>query len=286
MKIRKALLAENNETITPKEYERRSKEWRDKKELRCSCGAKLSFVTGHIRENEVWINPFFRINKLSSHLETCEYKVSNQLKRIAKTKPECLPFMDGKYNFSLKIIYFSKGKDDNIKSAESYSQTSCSISCKDSSFDNYIQTLYEILQLREMLEEEDLSKELSLSYYGKKIKWNCFFFDYETLGNALDLVKSWKKGQEYPLCFEGYVKWIIKPKFSTLFLYGKEKDCKKPALNLSFPNKDTTSLIKKYPKGTKILVYGKVDLIDNPSSDFNNLKMIIFDEKQILKVEE
>ena len=44
MKIRKALLIENNELVTPREYEETLKKCKERKEIRCSCGAKLSFV--------------------------------------------------------------------------------------------------------------------------------------------------------------------------------------------------------------------------------------------------
>ena len=283
IKIPKVLLKETSEYITPKEYEERLEKKGSREVLSCSCGAKIDFVKGYSRKGD-WINPFFRTNRLSSHLEDCEYRLSNQVKKIAKEASECLPFINGKYQFSLKIIYFSEGKTTTEEEENQDFQRSTIISYNNKKFQNYIKTLREILQLRERLEEEkELSEELSLSYFGKVIKWDSFYFVYKNYNKAFEIIRKWRENEGYPLCFEGYPKWV--EKVSKMYLYGEEKGGKKPALELYFPNKDMTSLLSEYPRGTKILVYGKVELVENQNSIFNNMKMTIYNDKQIIKIE-
>lgn len=283
IKIPRALLKEIGEYITPKEYEKRLEKIVHREELSCSCGAKIDFVKGYSRRDD-WINPFFRTNKLSSHLGDCEYRLSNRIKKIAKEASECLPFINGKYQFSLKIMDFSEGNTTTKDKENQDFQRSTIISYKNSKFQNYIKTLREILQLRESLEgEKELSEELSLSYFRKIIRWDFFYFVYENYNRAFEMIRKWKKYEEYPLCFEGYPKWVAK--VSKMYLYGEEKGGKKPALELYFPNKDKTSLLSEYPRGTKILVYGKVKLVENQNSIFNNMKITIYNDKQIIKIE-
>ena len=105
MKIRKALLVENNELVTPREYEEIFKKCNDRKEVRCSCGAKLSFVETHTRTyskgNSSIVSAFFRDSKTSVHKEDCPYNISNRIKEIV-AESQCLPIEKGKYILSLK----------------------------------------------------------------------------------------------------------------------------------------------------------------------------------------
>lgn len=111
MKIRKALLIENNELVTPREYEETLKKCKDRKEVRCSCGAKLSFVETHTRRygngNSSTISAFFRDSKTSVHKEDCPYNISNRIKEIV-AESQCLPIEKGKYILSLKILTTKK----------------------------------------------------------------------------------------------------------------------------------------------------------------------------------
>ena len=120
---------------------------------------------------------------------------------------------------------------------------------------------------------------MSLSYFGKVIKWDSFYFLYKNYNNAFEIIRKWRKNEGYPLCFEGYPKWV--EEVSKMYLYGKEKGGKKPALELYFPNKDMTSLLSEYPRGTKNLVYGKVELLENKSPIFNNMKMTIYSQTNL-----
>jgi len=105
---RKALLVENNELVTPREYEEIFKKCNDRKEVRCSCGAKLSFVETHTRTyskgNSSIVSAFFRDSKTSVHKEDCPYNISNRIKEIV-AESQCLPIEKGKFILSLKDLY-------------------------------------------------------------------------------------------------------------------------------------------------------------------------------------
>lgn len=111
MKIKKALLVENNELVTPREYEEMFKKCNDRKKVRCSCGAKLSFVETYTRNsgkgNSSIVSAFFRDSKTSVHKEDCSYNISNRIKEIA-AESQCLPIEKGKFILSLKNPYSQK----------------------------------------------------------------------------------------------------------------------------------------------------------------------------------
>lgn len=284
MKIRKALLVENNELVTPREYEEIFKKCNDRKEVRCSCGAKLSFVETHTRTyskgNSSIVSAFFRDSKTSVHKEDCPYNISNRIKELV-AESQCLPIEKGKYILSLKDLYSQKSTktNNNILSYDRYSKT---ISADNKYYNNYLKTVRNILRLRDDLESDaDLSQ--FVLYFGKEqVKWKDFYFSFKQYKGILKIIH---KG--YPICIEGNIFHIGDQNKPSLFLYGEEivDEGKEKTIAIKLVSKGL-SLVKDYPNGCHAIVYGTVSLDRyQTSTDYLNIVMWINDCRQIIKVE-
>ena len=284
MKIRKALLVENNELVTPREYEEIFKKCNDRKEVRCSCGAKLSFVETHTRTyskgNSSIVSAFFRDSKTSVHKEDCPYNISNRIKEIV-AESQCLPIEKGKFILSLKDLYSQKSTKPNNNTL-SYDRYSKTISADNKYYNNYLKTVRNILRLRDDLESDvDLSQ--FVLYFGKEqVKWKDFYFAFQQYGGILKIIH---KG--YPICIEGNIFHIGDQNKPSLFLYGEEivDEGKEKTIAIKLVSKGL-SLVKDYPNGCHAIVYGTVSLDRyQTSTDYLNIVMWINDRRQIIKVE-
>jgi len=284
MKIRKALLVENNELVTPREYEEILKKCKDRKEVRCSCGAKLSFVETHTRTyskgNSSIVSAFFRDSKTSVHKEDCPYNISNRIKEIV-AESQCLPIEKGKYILSLKDLYSQKSTKPNNNTL-SYDRYSKTISADNKYYNNYLKTVRNILRLRDDLESDvDLSQ--FVLYFGKEqVKWKDFYFSFKQYGGILKIIH---KG--YPICIEGNIFHIGDQNKPSLFLYDEEivDEGKEKTIAIKLVSKGL-SLVKDYPNGCHAIVYGTVNLDRyQTSTDYLNIVMWINDRRQIIKVE-
>ena len=284
MKIRKALLVENNELVTPREYEEIFKKCNDRKEVRCSCGAKLSFVETHTRTyskgNSSIVSAFFRDSKTSVHKEDCPYNISNRIKEIV-AESQCLPIEKGKYILSLKNPYNQKSTKTNNNTL-SYDRYSKGISADNKYYNNYLKTVRNILRLRDDLESDvDLSQ--FVLYFGKEqVKWKDFYFSFKQYGGILKIIH---KG--YPICIEGNIFHIGDQNKPSLFLYDEEivDEGKEKTIAIKLVSKGL-SLVKDYPNGCHAIVYGTVNLDRyQTSTDYLNIVMWINDRRQIIKVE-
>ena len=284
MKIRKALLVENNELVTPREYEEIFKKCNDRKEVRCSCGAKLSFVETHTRTyskgNSSIVSAFFRDSKTSVHKEDCPYNISNRIKELV-AESQCLPIEKGKYILSLKNPYNQKSTKTNNNTL-SYDRYSKGISADNKYYNNYLKTVRNILRLRDDLESDaDLSQ--FVLYFGKEqVKWKDFYFPFKQYKGILKIIH---KG--YPICIEGNIFHIGDQNKPSLFLYGEEivDEGKEKTIAIKLVSKEF-SLIKDYPNGCHAIVYGTVSLDRyQTSTDYLNIVMWINDHRQIIKVE-
>ena len=284
MKIRKALLVENNELVTPREYEEIFKKCNDRKEVRCSCGAKLSFVETHTRTyskgNSSIVSAFFRDSKTSVHKEDCPYNISNRIKELV-AESQCLPIEKGKYILSLKDLYSQKSTKPNNNTL-SYDRYSKTISADNKYYNNYLKTVRNILRLRDDLESDvDLSQ--FVLYFGKEqVKWKDFYFSFKQYGGILKIIH---KG--YPICIEGNIFHIGDQNKPSLFLYDEEivDEGKEKTIAIKLVSKGL-SLVKDYPNGCHAIVYGTVNLDRyQTSTDYLNIVMWINDRRQIIKVE-
>ena len=285
MKIRKALLVENNELVTPREYEEILKKCKDRKEVRCSCGAKLSFVETHTRTyskgNSSIVSAFFRDSKTSVHKEDCPYNISNRIKELV-AESQCLPIEKGKYILSLKNPYNQKSMKTNNNTL-SYDRYSKGISADNKYYNNYLKTVRNILRLRDDLESDvDLSQ--FVLYFGKEqVKWKDFYFAFQQYGGILKIIH---KG--YPICIEGNIFHIGDQNKPSLFLYGEEivDEGKEKTIAIKLVSKEY-SLIEDYPNGCHAIVYGTVSLDRYQTSTdyYLNIVMWINDCRQIIKVE-
>ena len=284
MKIRKALLVENNELVTPREYEEIFKKCNDRKEVRCSCGAKLSFVETHTRTyskgNSSIVSAFFRDSKTSVHKEDCPYNISNRIKELV-AESQCLPIEKGKYILSLKNPYNQKSTKTNNNTL-SYDRYSKGISADNKYYNNYLKTVRNILRLRDDLESDaDLSQ--FVLYFGKEqVKWKDFYFPFKQYRGILKIIH---KG--YPICIEGNIFHIGDQNKPSLFLYGEEivDEGKEKTIAIKLVSKEY-SLIEDYPNGCHAIVYGTVSLDRyQTSTDYLNIVMWINDHRQIIKVE-
>ncbi len=283
MKIRKALLVENNELVTPREYEEIFKKCNDRKEVRCSCGAKLSFVETHTRTyskgNSSIVSAFFRDSKTSVHKEDCPYNISNRIKEIV-AESQCLPIEKGKFILSLKDLYSQKSTKPNNNTL-SYDRYSKTISADNKYYNNYLKTVRDILRLRDDLESDvDLSQ--FVLYFGKEqVKWKDFYFSFKQYKGILKIIH---KG--YPICIEGNIFHIGDENKPSLFLFGekivdgnKEKTIAIKLVSRGF------SLIKDYPNGCHAIVYGAVSLDERQDANYLDIVMWINDCRQIIKIE-
>jgi hypothetical protein len=284
MKIRKALLVENNELVTPHEYEEIFKKCNDRKEVRCSCGAKLSFVETHTRTyskgNSSIVSAFFRDSKTSVHKEDCPYNISNRIKEIV-AESQCLPIEKDKFILSLKDLYSQKSTKPNNNTL-SYDRYSKTISADNKYYNNYLKTVRNILRLRDDLESDvDLSQ--FVLYFGKEqVKWKDFYFAFQQYGGILKIIH---KG--YPICIEGNIFHIGDQNKPSLFLYGEEivDEGKEKTIAIKLVSKEY-SLIEDYPNGCHAIVYGTISLDRyQTSTDYLNIVMWINDCRQIIKVE-
>ena len=284
MKIRKALLVENNELVTPREYEEMFKECNDRKEVRCSCGAKLSFVETHTRTyskgNSSIVSAFFRDSKTSVHKEDCPYNISNRIKKIV-AESQCLPIEKGKYILSLKNpCYQDDTKTNNDTS--SYDRYSKDIYPTNRYYNNYLKTVGDILSLRDDLESNADLSQFVLYFGQEQVKWEDFYFAFKQYGGILKIIH---KG--YPICIEGDIYHIGDKNKPSLFLYGEEivDEGKEKTIAIKLVSKGL-SLIEDYPNGCHAIVYGTVSLDRyQTSTDYLNIVMWINDCRQIIKVE-
>ena len=284
MKIRKALLVEKNELVTPREYEEIFKKCNDRKEVRCSCGAKLSFVETHTRTyskgNSSIVSAFFRDSKTSVHKEDCPYNISNRIKKIV-AESQCLPIEKGKYILSLKNpCYQDDTKTNNDTS--SYDRYSKDIYPTNRYYNNYLKTVGDILSLRDDLESNADLSQFVLYFGQEQVKWEDFYFAFKQYGGILKIIH---KG--YPICIEGDIYHIGDKNKPSLFLYGEKivDEGKEKTIAIKLVSKEF-SLIKDYPNGCHAIVYGTVSLDRyQTSTDYLNIVMWINDCRQIIKVE-
>ena len=258
MKIRKALLVEKNELVTPREYEEMFKKCNDRKEVRCSCGAKLSFVETHTRssgkDNSSIVSAFFRDSKTSVHKEDCPYNISNRRKKIV-AESQCLPIEKGKYILSLKNpCYQDDTKTNNDTS--SYDRYSKDIYPTNRYYNNYLKTVGDILSLRDDLESNADLSQFVLYFGQEQVKWEDFYFAFKQYGGILKIIH---KG--YPICIEGDIYHIGDKNKPSLFLYGEKivDEGKEKTIAIKLVSKEF-SLIKDYPNGCHAIVYGTVSL--------------------------
>ena len=284
MKIRKALLVENNELVTPREYEEIFKKCNDRKEVRCSCGAKLSFVEAYTRRSgngkSSTVSAFFRDSKTSDHKEDCPYNISNRIKEIV-AESQCLPIEKGKYILSLKNpCYQDDTKTNNDTS--SYDRYSKDIYPTNRYYNNYLKTVGDILSLRDDLESNADLSQFVLYFGQEQVKWEDFYFAFKQYGGILKIIH---KG--YPICIEGDIYHIGDKNKPSLFLYGEEivDEGKEKTIAIKLVSKEY-SLIEDYPNGCHAIVYGTVSLDRyQTSTDYLNIVMWINDCRQIIKVE-
>ena len=284
MKIRKALLVEKNELVTPREYEEMFKKCNDRKEVRCSCGAKLSFVETHTRTyskgNSSIVSAFFRDSKTSVHKEDCPYNISNRIKEIV-AESQCLPIEKGKYILSLKNpCYQDDTKTNNDTS--SYDRYSKDIYPTNRYYNNYLKTVGDILSLRDDLESNADLSQFVLYFGQEQVKWEDFYFSFKQYKGILKIIH---KG--YPICIEGDIYHIGDKNKPSLFLYGEKivDEGKEKTIAIKLVSKEF-SLIKDYPNGCHAIVYGTVSLDRyQTSTDYLNIVMWINDCRQIIKVE-
>lgn len=287
MKIRKALLIENNELVTPHEYEETLKKCKDRKEVRCSCGAKLSFVETHTRRygngNSSTISAFFRDSKTSVHKEDCPYNISNRIKEIV-AESQCLPIEKGKYILSLKNPYNQKSTKTNNNTL-SYDRYSKGIYADNKYYDNYLKTIRDILRLRDDLESNaDLSQ--FVLYFGKEqVKWEDFYFAFKQYGGILKVVHK-EQSKRHPICIEGNIYHIGNDNEPSLFLYGEKivDEGKEKTIAIKLVSRGF-SLIKDYHNGCHAIVYGTVSLDERQNAKYLDIVMWINDCRQIIKVE-
>jgi hypothetical protein len=284
MKIRKALLVEKNELVTPREYEEMFKKCNDRKEVRCSCGAKLSFVEMYTRRSgngkSSTVSAFFRDSKTSDHKEDCPYNISNRIKKIV-AESQCLPIEKGKYILSLKNpCYQDDTKTNNDTS--SYDRYSKDIYPTNRYYNNYLKTVGDILSLRDDLESNADLSQFVLYFGQEQVKWEDFYFAFKQYGGILKIIH---KG--YPICIEGDIYHIGDKNKPSLFLYGEKivDEGKEKTIAIKLVSKEF-SLIKDYPNGCHAIVYGTVSLDRyQTSTDYLNIVMWINDCRQIIKVE-
>ena len=284
MKIRKALLVEKNELVTPREYEEMFKKCNDRKEVRCSCGAKLSFVEMYTRRSgngkSSTVSAFFRDSKTSDHKEDCPYNISNRIKKIV-AESQCLPIEKGKYILSLKNpCYQDDTKTNNDTS--SYDRYSKDIYPTNRYYNNYLKTVGDILSLRDDLESNADLSQFVLYFGQEQVKWEDFYFAFKQYGGILKIIH---KG--YPICIEGDIYHIGDKNKPSLFLYGEKivDEGKEKTIAIKLVSKEF-SLIEDYPNGCHAIVYGTVSLDRyQTSTDYLNIVMWINDCRQIIKVE-
>ena len=287
MKIRKALLIENNELVTPREYEETLKKCKERKEIRCSCGAKLSFVETYTRNsgkgNSSTVSAFFRDSKTSVHKENCLYNISNRIKEIV-AESQCLHIEKGKYILSLKNPYNQKSTKTNNNTL-SYDRYSKGIYADNKYYNNYLKTVRDILQLRDDLESNaDLSQ--FVLYFGKEqVKWEDFYFAFEQYGGILKVVHK-EQSKRHPICIEGNIYHIGNDNEPSLFLYGEKivDEGKEKTIAIKLVSRGF-SLIKDYPNGCHVIVYGTVSLDERQNAKYLDIVMWINDCRQIIKVE-
>ena len=283
MKIRKALLVENNELVTPREYEEILKKCKDRKEVRCSCGAKLSFVETYTRRSgngkSSTVSAFFRDSKTSDHKEDCPYNISNRIKKIV-AESQCLPIEKGKYILSLKNpCYQDDTKTNNDTS--SYDRYSKDIYPTNRYYNNYLKTVGDILSLRDDLESNADLSQFVLYFGQEQVKWEDFYFAFKQYGGILKIIH---KG--YPICIEGDIYHIGDKNKPSLFLYGEKivDEGKEKTIAIKLVSRGF-SLIKDYPNGCHAIVYGAVSLDERQDANYLDIVMWINDCRQIIKIE-
>ena len=288
MKIRKALLVEKNELVTPREYEEMFKKCNDRKEVRCSCGAKLSFVEMYTRRSgngkSSTVSAFFRDSKTSDHKEDCPYNISSRIKKIV-AESQCLPIENSKYILSLKNpCYQDDTKTNNDTS--SYDRYSKDIYPTNRYYNNYLKTVGDILSLRDDLESNADLSQFVLYFGQEQVKWEDFYFAFKQYGGILKVVHK-EQSKRHPICIEGNIYHIGNDNEPSLFLYGEEivDEGKEKTIAIKLVSKEY-SLIKDYPNGCHAIVYGTVSLDRyQTSTDYLNIVMWINDCRQIIKVE-
>ena len=294
MKIRKALLVEKDELVTPDDYEGMLKKYNDRKEVRCSCGAKLSFVETHTRRSgngkSSTVSAFFRDSKTSDHKEDCPYNISNRIKKIV-AESQCLPIEKGKYILSLKNPCYQDDTKTN-NNTSSYDRYSKDIYPTNRYYNNYLKTVGDILCLRDDLESNaDLSQ--FVLYFGKEqVKWEDFYFTFKQYGGVLKVAHK-RDTERHPICIEGNIyhiknknKPLEKDQEPSLFLFGEKivDGDKQKTIAIKLVSREF-SLIKDYPNGCHAIVYGTVSLDKYQKENYLNIVMWINDYRQIIKIE-
>ncbi|MFK8283067.1 hypothetical protein [Capnocytophaga cynodegmi] len=299
-KIPKAIDIEAHTEITAIEYSKKQ----NREGIICPhCNIKISFVQEHIKnikEQPIKIAPYFRTPRGAEHENYCKYNINKRLEKISLNNPCISILQDNKYQFNLKIIT-DKPKEYKKNNNEEYNHTEIYINPNNGYYLSYIRTLQDILSLRNDIEENsEIEDKVILSFGGKKIKWEDFYFTPETYYKVFDLMEEYKE-KLYPVCFEGFVRWIEYNRkkseetqteenqenvIQTLFLYGYKHNDKTPALKLFSKAVSDELTDISYPNNTPILCYGK-PIIDakNNNPEYQNMIMWINNLNQILKIE-
>ncbi|EKO3466774.1 hypothetical protein ACEC37_001466 [Vibrio fluvialis] len=184
------------------------------------CSAELSFVKRHNRKYEsktVEIAPCFRLKRYEQHSLGCKFDLSGRLELVAKRSDSEVfrAVSASQYEFRLHILLKALWEltDYQVKRKGASWGTAGELDKRYSNkgrLTNYLRTLKQILELRELCEEkEELSSLVILDFKGHKIPWNQFFFD---VSNLFEFLKFYKPEQTTPpLAISGHIKEISPP---------------------------------------------------------------------------
>ena len=185
---------------------------------------------------------------------------------------------------SLKNPYNQKSTKTNNNTL-SYDRYSKGIYADNKYYDNYLKTIRDILRLRDDLESNaDLSQ--FVLYFGKEqVKWEDFHFAFKQYGGILKVVHK-EQSKRHPICIEGNIYHIGNDNEPSLFLYGEKivDEGKEKTIAIKLVSRGF-SLIKDYPNGCHVIVYGTVSLDERQNAKYLDIVMWINDCRQIIKVE-
>ncbi|MBJ8480453.1 hypothetical protein I6M70_13885 [Acinetobacter pittii] len=186
-----------------------------------NCNANMSFIKSHEKrlfDKVIKVPSFFKLKNGNKHSEFCPYDTQGAIEIICRNSDSNVlnSLNNKKFEFSLQILHNPKnenGESNTIDEAGNHGGDEKKLGKKYSSsgsLSNYINTLKQILVLRNKLEEDNnISEFLMLNYRGEKIKWNNFYFSEKNYIDAFTL--GYLKKISYPICFEGVVKSIKEP---------------------------------------------------------------------------